>query len=248
MYEEHPEFTPPPKHAALWRYMDFTKFVSLISKESLFFPRADKLGDPFEGSTSPVNIALHPIVYKDEPPHIRAQMPTIMESMRRFFFISCWHWNEFESDAMWTLYARQSDGIAIKTDFQSFAESITDTEDIHIGKINYVDYEKIFIPEANMFSKFLHKRISFEHEHEVRAVAMRVPEKDITQNLAVSHWPDICEVGQYYEIDLSKLVHQIVVAPFAGDWLVELVQSVTDKYGLKVPVARSPLGNQPIWG
>lgn len=40
----------PPKDAILWRYMDFVKFISLLETNTLFFARADKLGDPFEGS------------------------------------------------------------------------------------------------------------------------------------------------------------------------------------------------------
>jgi len=33
----------------IWRFMDFTKFVSLLETNSLFFCRLDKLGDPFGG-------------------------------------------------------------------------------------------------------------------------------------------------------------------------------------------------------
>ena len=40
------EFVTRGKHAAgdvkIWRYMDFTKFISLLSRKELFFPRADK--------------------------------------------------------------------------------------------------------------------------------------------------------------------------------------------------------------
>lgn len=61
MYEEHPVFNPPSDDAVLWRYMDFTKFVSLLEKSALFFARADKLGDPFEGAFSKINVALQPI-------------------------------------------------------------------------------------------------------------------------------------------------------------------------------------------
>ena len=49
MYKESPYCDPLPDDAVLWRYMDFTKFVSLLEKSSLFFARADKLEDPFEG-------------------------------------------------------------------------------------------------------------------------------------------------------------------------------------------------------
>jgi hypothetical protein len=55
MSEEEPRDYPvlkKPKyeHAKIWRFIDFTKFVSLIDKSALFFPRIDRLGDKFEGS------------------------------------------------------------------------------------------------------------------------------------------------------------------------------------------------------
>ncbi len=53
MYKPHPVFEPElPPNAHLWRYMDFTKFVSLLSTRSLFFTRLDKLKeeDPWEGT------------------------------------------------------------------------------------------------------------------------------------------------------------------------------------------------------
>ncbi len=56
MYEENAFFNSPPMDAVLWKYLDFTKFVSLLDKNTLFFVRADKLGDPFEGSYSRMNI------------------------------------------------------------------------------------------------------------------------------------------------------------------------------------------------
>ena len=60
MYEESPFCTPPPDDAVLWRYMDFTKFVSVLDKRALFFSAADKFGDPFEGSISKGTAELRP--------------------------------------------------------------------------------------------------------------------------------------------------------------------------------------------
>ena len=48
----------PPIETKLWRYMDFAKFVSLLESRALFFVRADKLDDPFEGALSEVNKAI----------------------------------------------------------------------------------------------------------------------------------------------------------------------------------------------
>ena len=68
MYKEHPVFEKPHDlNIKIWRYLDFTKFASLIDKQALFFSRADCLGDPFEGSYSKANIKLRPTVYKDIP-------------------------------------------------------------------------------------------------------------------------------------------------------------------------------------
>ena len=58
--------SPKNENAKIWRYMDFTKLVSLLEKRALFFCRSDKLGDPFEGSYSQANIKLRPTVYKSE--------------------------------------------------------------------------------------------------------------------------------------------------------------------------------------
>jgi hypothetical protein len=49
---EHPVFLPPDDPGAqIWRYMDFTKFVSMLDNGGVFFCRADKLGDKFEART-----------------------------------------------------------------------------------------------------------------------------------------------------------------------------------------------------
>ena len=150
MYEEHPAFTSPPREATLWRYMDFTKFASLLDKSSLFFCSADRLGDPFEGSWSIVNFETMSERYPPEAAEaIRQAMPNI-ERLRSQCCINCWHWNEFESDAMWKIYTGQSAGIAIKTDFASLAESFIEDTTIYIGKVNYVDYKNSIIPETQL--------------------------------------------------------------------------------------------------
>ena len=205
MYKEHPDYNSPQSDAVLWRYMEFTKFVSLLEKESLFFARADKLGDPFEGSFSKVNEALRPILYKDKLSEeaLLGWMQFTKES-RRFTLINCWHENAHESEAMWRLYAREKDGIAIKTAFNSFKNSFICSEDIYIGSVNYVDYNSHFIPEKNVLLPFLHKRKSFEHEREVRAIEFTIPAND--KGIDTSR--DICDIGKYYKVDLSVLIQK----------------------------------------
>jgi hypothetical protein len=57
MHEAHPIFRQPDdENTKVWRYMDFTKLVSLVDSRRLFFSRADRLGDPFEGSWPRINV------------------------------------------------------------------------------------------------------------------------------------------------------------------------------------------------
>jgi hypothetical protein len=57
MFELHPAFIQPEnEEIKIWRYLYFSKFVSLINNRRLYFSRSDKFDDPFEGSLPRPNI------------------------------------------------------------------------------------------------------------------------------------------------------------------------------------------------
>ena len=230
MYEEHPKFDPPELEATLWRYMDFTKFVSLLDTQSLHLARADTLRDPFEGSFPKWNVALRPHRY---PEQFLEKISSISQTARQMIFISCWHESDNESAAMWKLYAREHDGIAIKTSYRSLRDSLKGTELVHIGCVTYIDYNKNLIDEGNAFDPYLYKRQEFEHEHEVRAMACELGSDPPT--------------GIYHDVDLSVLIEGIIIAPYAEDWFADLVRSVASRYGLGDYVTRSSLAETPSW-
>ena len=244
MYQPHELFNPPPQNAILWRYMDFAKFISLLDKQALFFVRADKLGDPFEGSYTRVNVEVRPKIYEGQiPEHALTALADFTREARRFTTISCWRWNSNESAGMWRQYSSGVYGIAIKTTFRALADALTGEDDVFIGTVDYVDYETAFIREDNLLAPFLHKRTSFESEREVRAINIQIPLKDGASDLS----KDIYDVGDYQPIDLNGLVSEIVVAPSEEKWVFELVESVTRKYGLTAPVRMSALSHEPVW-
>ena len=247
MYHEDNRFNAPPADAVLWRYMSFTKFVSLLARKALFFARADKLGDPFEGSLSNVNIALRPEIYRNNlPEEYQELLANHIKDLRRFVLVNCWHENEHESDAMWKLYSRYEDGIAIKTDFRSLSQSLIGNETVRIGRVQYVDYDTTFIRENDPIAPFMHKRKSFEHEREVRAlIRCGPPSRD--GRIIVGGEPDLYEIGTYHNVDVSVLVKEVVVPPYAEDWFAELVEGTAQTYGLKAPVRRSSLAARPVW-
>ncbi len=238
MYEEHPEFSPPPLNATLWRYIDFTKFVSLLDREALFFSRLDKLGDPFEGSVPKATQDMRPVMFEgmDIPSEL---IPNMIESFSeskgkrvRRALVNCWHENENESEAMWKLYGGAS-GIAIKTTFKKLSDCLIDSTPMFIGRIKYIDYDTTIIGEGNILASLLVKRKSFEHEQEVRIVS-----GDFDQEI---------EGGNYYKVDTHTLIHEVVVAPYSPRWFVNLVESVATRYDLKAPISKSGMDAIPLW-
>ena len=127
MYQQHNLFVSPPDSALLWRYMDLSKLIDILHRKCLFFTRADKLGDPWEGGTSYINIQQRPERYGSHGPDLRhlaesGGVSQFRESARKHTYISCWHENSVESAAMWKLYLKSDEGIALQTTFSRFKE------------------------------------------------------------------------------------------------------------------------------
>ena len=243
---DHPCFRQPnSEDIVLWKYMDFIKFVSLISSKSLFFCRADLLGDPFEGSYSKANEKLRPYVYKDLEQDLFIKMTNQMANfakwIREWTYINCWHANEYESAAMWDLYGKTNHAVAIVTDYKTLKAVLS--EKVYLGLVNYIDYEKEWLPEGNTFYPFMHKRKSFEHEREVRAIIQELPNED--NKIAVGKKNQIN--GIKIEVDVKVLIKKIYVSPVTQDWIVELTKEVARKFGIIAPVQKSNLYSSPVF-
>ena len=78
--------------------MDFTKFVSLLDRQALFFTRSDKLGDPFEGSFPRGNLKVDPASYADPYfPDLVKGTRHVVRDIRPFTLINSWHESPHES-------------------------------------------------------------------------------------------------------------------------------------------------------
>jgi len=120
MYKEHANFKTPTA-AKLWRYMDLSKLIALLHSGCLFFARADRLGDPWEGAASPVSVTFRKVLVTETGLDYQ-RLADIYKSTRRHTYISCWHENPNESAAMWKLYLKSDEGIAIQTTFERLRE------------------------------------------------------------------------------------------------------------------------------
>ncbi len=225
----HPCFIQPDKEdSRIWRYIDFAKFISLISSRNLFLCRADLFKDPFEGSYSKANVALRPQVYKDITPEnlekMMVQISGFAKWVREWTYINCWHANEFESAAMWDLYAITNEAVAIEATYQKLRNVLP--ERAFLGLVNYIDYETEWLPEGNSFYPFMHKRKSFEHEKEVRVIIQELP--SYGNGIEVGKRNN--QLGIKIPIAMNELITTIHVSPTAPAWLVEVVAEVTAKY------------------
>jgi hypothetical protein len=250
MYVEHPTFVQPNNEdAKVWRYMDFTKLVSLIDSSCLYFIRADKLGDPFEGSWPRINVEARELIPNDLPKESREKfakamknLPKVMKNWPRHNAISCWHMNQHESAAMWKLYLKSDKGIAIQSTYRRLKQSLIDKERIHIGIVKYIDYENEWINAGDLFSPLIHKRKSFEHEQEVRAIVTKWPTEEPTD-----FSKDTINCGLKIKTDIKTLVERIYIAPSASDWFAELVKAVITRYGYDFEIVHSRLDEKPLF-
>jgi hypothetical protein len=245
MYKEHPVFKKIPDDTKIWRYIDFAQFVSLLDTRSLHFIRVDRLEDPFEGIYSKANIKLAPEVYRNKIPieiieKLTAFKKDGMKGLRACIVINSWHINDYESAALWELYSKKDQGIAIQSTFKKLVDSVKNyQEDIFIGPMNYIDYENDWLPESNLFHLFTHKRKSFEHERELRALILRFPKHgdnsiDFSKNTFEEEGIDV-------PVDLDLLIERIYVSPEAEGWFMNLVKSVASRYNLNKQIQQSSL-------
>lgn len=296
-------FEPLEDHnIKIWRYMDFTKFVAMLEYRGLFLPRADKLGDPFEGSwprSSPLSgTEFGPFTVGGVP--IPAFMGRdVFKAGPEYVVISCWHMNEYESDAMWSRYGGTNGSVAIQSNYSLLRTSLP--PEFHIGTVRYITFEKQVPQDAvltlddesretlysltstitndmspqevaellvskhgeergvtsgqelleRVLSIFLQKRKAFQHEQELRAIALlNEVMSDVDLHIGFKQGDSIPHPtvpGVWQPLDLSKLIEHVYVAPNARGSFKDLVEKVMTRYKLNVPVDRTSMDDDPIF-
>jgi hypothetical protein len=222
--------------------MDFTKYVAMLQTGCLFFSRADRLDDPFEGTLSrrTMDAWLGLLRHHKLPEHLAETPRRFAKAFRKHTFLNCWHLADHESAAMWQLYSKTNEAIAVQSTFAKLENVLPDNA--HLGVVRYVDYDTFVIPQGNTMWPFLFKRLSFEHEREVRAVMQDAPLRDNALDLEA----EPAEPGKLVSVDLASLISTLYVAPLTPDWYLDLVTNVTERYGFQYAVRRSRMEEDPF--
>lgn len=241
----------------VWRYMDFAKFVAMLQQQGLYFPRADQLDDKFEGAAGNASreaewdafylkffrgaVTTPPPGYPDpnlsedeidrEAKGLLGSIKTLGEKARSSL-VSCWHANSGESEALWRLYCPPPNaGVAIRSTVQNLWNAMENEVSAVVGRVHYVDFREHFASTGK--DRLFFKRRSLSHENEVRVVI--ADRDDSGSNSRIIH------------CDLSVLIEEIVISPFAPSWFHEVASNTASKMGLDVPCRQSDLLEQPFY-
>lgn len=255
MYGDEIPIEHPDNNQTIWRYMDFSKYVDLLTTSNLHFTRADKLEDPYDCSA---------MQFFGEPykqlssanPHVNERTRQVNTFGRLFVYLSCWHMNDVESAALWRLYSKNKyETIAIQTTFGKFESEIKDKwprDGIFISKVKYEPENAgkplDEIPGGKLYTalgweNIIYKRPSFAHEEELRAfIYQRVDKLKEVQLRNDAHLEKLKkERDEFIRIKItpSDLIKKVYVSPHAKDLFVELVKNVSGE--LKDRVQKSDL-------
>lgn len=250
MIIDHQYFHLPDPETKVWRYLSFTKFVSLLHSRALHFARADRFDDPFEGTVpehARESLRAFLAGIHEAPDQAADEFLRLAEVSRLFAYISCWHANPAESDAMWRLYAFATEGVAVQSTVGRLRQVLDAArERIWLGSVWYVDFETVDpLLFVNGLTPFIFKRPSFEHEREIRGVIwMEEGEPAAGEGESVQlRVPEA--VIRTVPVDLNQLIEKVVVSPVAPRWFAELVEAVTRQHGLEKEVVQSRLYEPP---
>ena len=233
--------------------MNFSKFVSLLDKNALFFCRGRILrkSDSREGSLPKQNFSrtgaerlvkiYGGIAVDFKENQVDQFLKThllIAENMADSVFINCWNASLYENPALWKLYGTEENSVAIQSTvghlkkcFGPFVDY-----DILVGKIFYIDYDLEEIDEKNYFNLFLNKRKEFEYENEFRCIFFDDGDNSLIEEdqpydpFSPNPEGTIKLPGVLVPTSLDILIDKIFVSPTAEDWFLELIKSTLKKY------------------
>ncbi|RDI09793.1 hypothetical protein [Flavobacterium sp. AG291] len=226
MYVPNEQISLPDNDTIVWKYMDLSKFLDMLLCRQMFMSRSDKFEDQYEGTFSEPTY--------EELKKLSENNPEFLDyhkTHRKNVVISSWHINEYESFAMWQIFTKNNEGLAIQSTIGRMQEALAPENryDMYIGAVNYIDYKKEYVPLDNAFFPFLFKRKSFQYEREVRIIS------DLSsQNIYINE-------GIKANVDINKLIDKIYIHPKSENWYKNLVIQLMQQLGFDFTIEKSDL-------
>lgn len=234
----------PNNNYKVVKYLDLTKYISLLSNKALFFCRLDKLEDHFEGTTSDlgykkIKASLERII---DSPNDDIEKQVVLWRQREkkdksLKCVSCWSKSEIESVALWKIYSSLDSGIMITSSIDNLNKSFINTnETVELSEIQYLDFKKDDFPIGNSNFPIIHKHKSYSFEEEVRLIY------SVDYLLRDFDWSkEKIEFGKNLSVNVNDLIDSVTLSPYSPSWFIKLVKDVTKKLGYSFKINRSEL-------
>ncbi len=219
-------------------------------------PRADRLGDPLEGTTPQGELdawerraaeattdAQRKIIREN-----RAKLSGFARGFRDLYFVSCWHMNNQENYGMWDCYTSKPDSVAIHTSYANLTSYLPGFT--YAGMVRYLDYAADALPSMNMFEYIMHKNVGYRFENEVRAVAMApfecAPDRDEFYKHLFQSETDAAFHVYAPPIAPARLIEGVVLHPEASEEFAEEMGKLCEAKGIPRP-QRSGKSRSPVY-
>jgi hypothetical protein len=243
--------------------MPFSRFISLLTYQALWFSKLNFLQDTYEGMIpAKVKQQMH-----DDNQNFKAQFNTPElhrqidgwldkneEDSRELLIVSCWFVGENDSERMWQEYADSIEAVAIKSTVGRLAQYVfvpRDQHASHLGFVSYVDHDnhQMSFYEAHQgHERAFLKHNRFAHEHELRIVTLNTKTtgcvsmegKPYTEDeVAGKKMNNFENPALYVGVHLKGLLTEVVISRSAQVWFEKLVRRIVELSQLPVQVTRS---------
>lgn len=225
----------------LWRYMDLSKFVSLLDKNALWLARADTFRDVREGQFPEDMRTAIERAYEEFGSGVESivrNADDFHDYLKKNTFISCWHKNLDENMVMWEIYGRDNSALAIQTTVDTMRDCINPSGlcgySLILKDVSYQKSQEIsgVLPYEECF--FI-KRPHFSFEQEVR-----ISFDTYSRSKPSKKTPN----GHYLPVFSNGLIKNILIHPDSPKWFEDAINSLTEKYDIHAPVGRGAYGNK----
>lgn len=223
-YEEHKNFDQfaNPSKVTLWRYMRLNTLVKTIQEGSLRFTNITEWDDLREGHVEPFTQETLSSELGSPmcPQYIVDGFNNERFKAKHRVFANCWCVDDDEINLMWDSYGKTIDdniGVAVKTTAETLYAAINDERSIYSAVVIYEKFP--FTPKSgNIYIDCVVKALNYRFENELRLLY-----------LGDDH--DVNEKDKYVSVDISKLMTNIYINPYATDEDFDYVQSEIMKLG-----------------
>ena len=243
-------FLYPETNYKIVKYLDLTKFISLLQQKKLFFCRLDKLEDRFEGIPGKAtfeNIVKRSIYKRDVDKFYKKELTDEQirqreeglikwneKVLKSNFCVNCWNKFDYESAALWKIYSDFKQGIMIKSSISNLVSSFEKSNEIiDLSEVSYNDHNRDIDESPIVTSSIIRKHMAYSYERELRLIYK------VSTNYDYDWTKEKVEEGIYIEADLNILVDEIIMSPYSPKWFIELVENLSIKYGLIKKINKS---------